>query len=136
MNLFPYFTQPHCCKFWLCLTLPWVLLNTQCCQLQCCGCGLPKFTAMWGGAGQSQPWKFAFSLFFHLTLLGEGWRSLHCRRVCLSRRSSDDHGKELLLGVKAGLSIAGLPYPAHNHASHLLNELCSLGSQATLDFIF
>lgn len=38
---------------------------------------------------------------------------------------ADDHGKELLLRVKRGLSIAGLPYPAHNHKSQLLNELCS-----------
>lgn len=49
---------------------------------------------------------------------------------------ADDHGKELLLRVKRGLSIAGLSYPAHNHKSQLLNGLCSLASQATLDFIF
>lgn len=53
-----------------------------------------------------------------------------------SIRCADDRGKELLLGVKAGLSIAGLSYPAHHCTSQLLNELCSSGSEAALDFIF
>lgn len=99
-----------------------------------------NYCNMGWGEMQSQPWKFSFSLFFHLTLLAERWRPLHYRRVVLSEsirkfesesiRCAGDHGKELLLRVKAGLSIAGLSYPAH----YCTSQLCSLGSQGTLDF--